>query len=134
MKIAIVAHGRFHAFDLAKALIRQGHKVTVFTNYPVWAARKFGLPGDAVRGFWLHGVLSRVLYRFSNSGKRWDTARFLSPLFGRWVAAQVAKESFDVVHSFSGVAVELLTNRAVDRERTLHLVVRGCGAGCDSAG
>src|SRR5580704_5154622 len=108
MKFAIVAHGRFHAFDLAKALLKRGHEVTVFTNYPAWACRKFGLPGGAIRGFWLHGVLSRILYKFSNSGLRFDTSRFLNPLFGRWVAAQVAKGTYDVIHSFSGIAVELL--------------------------
>lgn len=128
MKFAIVAHGRFHAFDLAKALIQRGHEVTVFTNYPSWAARKFGLPGNAVRGFWLHGVLFRILYKFSNSGLRFDASRFLSPLFGRWVAAQVGKGAYDVVHSFSGIAVELLATRparARQRGRAIHLVVRG---------
>lgn len=128
MKFAIVAHGRFHAFDLAKALIKRGHQVTVFTNYPAWAAKKFGLPGNSVRGFWLHGVLFRMLYRFSNSGLRWDISSFLSPLFGRWIAAAIVKERYDVVHSFSGIALELLTTRpakAIDGGRAVHLVVRG---------
>jgi UDP:flavonoid glycosyltransferase YjiC (YdhE family) len=31
LKIAIVVHGRFHAFDLARALLRRGHDVTLFT-------------------------------------------------------------------------------------------------------
>jgi glycosyltransferase involved in cell wall biosynthesis len=128
MKFAIVAHGRFHAFDLAKALLKQGHEVTVFTNYPIWAAKKFGLPASAIRSFWMHGVLSRIVHKFSNSNLRWDTSRFLNPLFGRWVAAQVAKQHYDVVHSFSGVAVELLATRAGtpdDPERPIHLIVRG---------
>jgi glycosyltransferase involved in cell wall biosynthesis len=127
MKIALVAHGRFHAFDLAKALIRSGHDVTVYTNYPVWATRKFGLPDRIVRGFWPHGVLNRVLYKFSNSGLRWDTSGFLNPVFGRWVAAQIARRSYDVIHSFSGIAVELLEHRAYDpaNHRAAHLVVRG---------
>ena len=32
MKIAIVVQGRFHAFDLAQALVGRGHDVTVFTS------------------------------------------------------------------------------------------------------
>jgi glycosyltransferase involved in cell wall biosynthesis len=128
MKFAIVVHGRFHAFDLAKALLQQGHEVTVFTNYPAWAARKFGLPEHAIRGFWLHLVLYKLLYKFSNSGLRWDTSAFLNHVFGKWVAKQVAKGSFDVVHCFSGVAVELLASRSGrpgDHGRTIHLIVRG---------
>ena len=128
MKFAIVAHGRFHAFDLAKALLKRGNEVTVFTNYPVWAALKFGLPAGAIRGYWLHGILYRILYKFSNSGLRFDTARFLNPLFGRWVAAQVAKDPYDVIHSFSGIAVELLASRpshTSEGRRAIHLVVRG---------
>lgn len=36
MKIALVVHGRFHAFDFARELSRN-HDVTIFTNYPKWA-------------------------------------------------------------------------------------------------
>ena len=59
MKIAIVVHGRFHAFDLARELSPR-HDVTVFTNYPKWAARRFGLVPDQVRSFWPHGIASRA--------------------------------------------------------------------------
>ena len=33
LKIDLVVHGRFHAFDLARALINLGHDVLVYTNY-----------------------------------------------------------------------------------------------------
>ena len=49
MKIAVVVHGRFFAFELARALLARGHDVTVFTNYPRWAAARFGLPPARVR-------------------------------------------------------------------------------------
>jgi len=67
MKIAIAVHGRFEAFDLARELVRRGHKVRLLTNYPRWAVRRFGVPGECVRSFWLHGVLSRAL----NLGQHW---------------------------------------------------------------
>ena len=63
MKIAIVVHGRFHAFDLARALSERGHQVTLFTNYPQWAARRFGLGKVEVRSFWAHGIASRLVAR-----------------------------------------------------------------------
>src|ERR1043166_2485464 len=103
MRIAIVAHGRFHAFDLARAMVKRGHRITVFTNYPKWAANKFKMRGVDVRGFWLHGILYRLFHKMSNSGLRWDSSAFLNPIFGRWAARQVRKGDFDVVHAFSGV-------------------------------
>jgi hypothetical protein len=54
-KIALVVHGRFYSFDLARELIRMGADVTVFTNYPKTIAKRFGLPPKAVRPFLLHG-------------------------------------------------------------------------------
>src|SRR5688500_8529662 len=60
LKIAIVVHGRFHAFNLARALLERGHEVTLFTNYPKWAVERFHFPAERVRSFWVHGVLTRA--------------------------------------------------------------------------
>ena len=38
MKIAMAVHGRFHGFDLARAMIARGHDVHVFTNYQIGRA------------------------------------------------------------------------------------------------
>ena len=70
MKIAIVVQGRFHAFHLARALLDRGSDVTVLTNYPKWAAARFGLPGDRVRSYWPHGVLTRLVSRL-DPGSTW---------------------------------------------------------------
>jgi glycosyltransferase involved in cell wall biosynthesis len=122
MKIAIITQGRFHAFDLAGALLRRGHTVKLLTTYPKWAVRKFGLPDEIVEGFWLHGVLFRILHKLSLGGILWNTPRFLDPVFGRWAARKIVNQDFDIVHAFSGVALELLTSRSV---KAAHLVVRG---------
>jgi glycosyltransferase involved in cell wall biosynthesis len=107
MKIAIVVHGRFHAFDLARGLSRR-HDVTVFTNYPKWAARRFGLSPRQVRSFWLHGILSRIAWRLHDRISLPYPEAALHHLFGRWAAVQLAKERWDVLHSFSGVSEEIL--------------------------
>ncbi|MGA2134370.1 MAG: glycosyltransferase family 4 protein [Bryobacteraceae bacterium] len=107
MKIAIVVQGRFYAFDVARELARH-HDVTVFTNYPKWAARRFGLEPSMVRSFWLHGVLTRVAERFHKTLKLSFPEAFLHRLFGRWAAARLAKENWDVIQPFSGVSEEIL--------------------------
>jgi len=123
MKIAIVVHGRFHAFDLARALITRGHDVTVFTNYPAWAVERFGFPKERVRSFLPHGVLSRA--------NRWlyEKVRFpyfetaLHRMFGTWAAAKLGRERWDVIHPWSGVAEEALCRDK--RASALCLLMRG---------
>jgi hypothetical protein len=124
MKIAVVVHGRFHAFDLARALLARGHELTLFTNYPRWAAERFDLPGDRVQGFWLHGVLVRLNDRLPSRPFAEARQAFLHRLFGRWAQARLARESWDVVYIWSGVAEESLRHLPRDCA-SVRLLVRG---------
>ena len=119
MKIAIVVHGRFYAFDLARVLIERGHDAEVFTNYPVWVTSRFGLPPERVRSFWPHGVLCRA---FERLGVSTLAESFTHTMFGRWAAKQLRTDQWDVIHSFSGVAAEVFS---VGKPKAQHLMVRG---------
>jgi glycosyltransferase involved in cell wall biosynthesis len=115
MKIALVVHGRFHAFDLAHALQQGGHTVKLLTNYPHWATRRFGIPDAIVQSFWPHGVLSRVAWMLHEKARVPFPEAQLHRLFGRWAARTVRKESWDVIYCWSGVAEELL-REGTDKE------------------
>lgn len=106
-RIAIVVQGRFYAFDLAKALLARGHDVRLFTNYPKWAVARFGFPGERVTSFWSHGVATRGFLALSKSAGLAFPERRLHESFGRWAAAALAREKWDEVFCFSGVAEEL---------------------------
>jgi glycosyltransferase involved in cell wall biosynthesis len=122
MKIAIVVQGRFHAFDLVRGLIERGHDVTVFTNYPRWAVARFGLSPDCVRSFPFHGVLARVAGKVQDkSGVSFDA--HTHPLFGRWALRQLRRESWDVVHAWSGICEEIYSDDCMNG--SLKLVMRG---------
>ena len=87
MKIAIVVHGRFHAFNLTRALIRQGQDVRIFTNYPKWAVRHFGISAENVRSFWFHGILARTA-RFLHDNIRLPYPEaWLNKMFGRFAGS-----------------------------------------------
>jgi len=118
MRVAVVAHGRFYAFDLAASLTKRGHDVHVFTNYPRWAAKRFGLSPEWVHGFWLHGALCRAADRLGLSAIA-DAP--LHRMFGRWAAKRIASGHFDVIHVFSGVAEEPLRVK----NGALRMLVRG---------
>jgi len=122
MKIAIAVHGRFHAFDLARELSRR-HDVTVFTNYPKWAATRFGLAPAQVRTFWAHGIASRVAWWLHENLSIPYPEALLHRVFGHWAARRIAAEQWDVVHSFSGVSEEIL--RATSGRAGLRMMVRG---------
>jgi glycosyltransferase involved in cell wall biosynthesis len=123
LKIAIVVHGRFHGFDLARALLRRGHDVTLFTNYPKWAVKRFDFPENRVRSFWLHGVTSRAAWKLYQSGLMSYCEEMLNTMFGRWAAAELVKEHWDAVHTWSGISEEVL--QALKGKPTLKMVMRG---------
>jgi glycosyltransferase involved in cell wall biosynthesis len=122
VKMAIAVQGRFHAFHLACALLERGHDVTVLTNYPRWAAGRFGLPRERVCSFWVHGVLVRALDRLDPKSVWAGAEPWLHSLFGRWAARTLAAEHWDVVHLWSGIAEESLKHPTGGR---LRLVMRG---------
>jgi glycosyltransferase involved in cell wall biosynthesis len=123
MRIAIVVHGRFHAFDLAREMIRLGQDVCVVTNYPKRVAARFGIAPNCVRNNLFHGVVSRVAYKIDS----WTNRRSFEPLMHRWFSGWAARvvmdQTLDVIHGFSGVCEEFF--KATEDKRTLRTLVRG---------
>lgn len=108
-RIAIVVHGRFYAFDLARVLLARGYDVYLFTNYPKWAVTRFGFPAERVRSYWGHGIASRLLSVARDKLHAPFPEAALHAHFGRWAARAVTRERWDIVYCFSGVAEELFT-------------------------
>jgi glycosyltransferase involved in cell wall biosynthesis len=100
-------------------LLAGGHDVTVFTNYPAWAVARFGVPPARVRSFTTHGILTRTV----PSALSGLAESSLHSLFGRWAAREVDKESWDIIHCWSGVSEELLTS--AHPRKALTLLMRG---------
>jgi len=92
----------------------------VFTNYPIWAACRFGLRKSQVRSFWPHGLAARI----ARTLRLPYTEPMLHKAFSRWAAARLVREDWDVVHIFSGVAEEVLL-ALEGRTTTLRMLVRG---------
>ncbi len=124
LKTAVVVHGRFHAFDLVRELIKQGNEVTLFTNYPKYIVEKFGIPQIHVRSFLLHGICSRIFQKLNQLLPIPSFEPLLLSLFSKWAANSIFKENYDVIHSFSGVAEELLLS-APSTDKSIHILVRG---------
>src|SRR4051812_48428768 len=108
LRIAVVVHGRFHAFDLCRELVRQGADVTLLTNYPKYVAERFGIPRRNVINCISHGVASRLIRH--TVGRRYATRfePFLHRWFSSWAARRLLSLDVDAIHTFSGISEELL--------------------------
>jgi glycosyltransferase involved in cell wall biosynthesis len=107
LKIDIVVHGRFYAFDLARELINLDHDVVVYTNYPKIIAKRFGVPPGNVKSFTAHGIMTRLHRRLDPQGRVLDLESYFHRKFGSWAAEQIRLNA-DLVYCFSGVAEEIL--------------------------
>lgn len=107
MRITVAVHGRFHSFDLAAALLRQGVDVHLLTNYPKQASSKW-FPRDRTHSFVTHGVLARVAHRLFGGDPPRLVEAGVKQMFGRWAAAQNERLQPDVAYSWSGIAEETL--------------------------
>jgi starch synthase len=79
MKVVLSVHAKFHHFDLARQLHRQGMLEAIFTGYPRWKLKNEELPPEKVKTFpwirtllmakwrfgWEHGWLDRELNWFA---------------------------------------------------------------------
>ncbi|MBV8068487.1 MAG: glycosyltransferase family 4 protein [Acidobacteriaceae bacterium] len=108
LRIGLFVQGRFHAFDLARALIERGHVVRLLTNYPKWAIRRFGLTDQNIETNVAHGIASKIADRVHRFLPGFDLNPALNRWFGTWAARKLKNGSFDVVHGFTQVAEEPL--------------------------
>jgi glycosyltransferase involved in cell wall biosynthesis len=110
MRIGMAVHGRFHAFDLAAALLRAGHDVQLLTNYPRSRVAQW-FPAERTHSFLRHGVLSRVTRTLAGGEPPPLLEAKLKCMFGRWAARRLVEQQPDVMHCWSGVAEESLRAR-----------------------
>lgn len=119
MKIGIGVQGRFHGFELAKALLSLGHEVKLFTNYPGFVVKRFGLPSEIVRTHYWHGVLSKIAQKMGSFGRSAWMNRYLSENFENWLAKRLAGEQWDVTYTWSSVSERYLRSSKTAKVRLL---------------
>lgn len=119
LKIGIGVHGRFHAFGLAAGLLKLGHDVSVFTNYPASIATRFGLPTQRIRGFPLNGVAVRLIHKIPALSRIPGLDGRLHAWFGAWLAKQLIIEKWDATYTWSSISKEYLNCERVAKVRML---------------
>lgn len=121
LKIAIIVHGRFEVFGRAKGLLDRGHEVTLLTNYPEWAVRKFDLLPSRLYSFWLHGILQRICGKICSVFRMPYPERIFNKWFAVWASKNISKKKYDVIMCMSGIALETFSQ---DCEGALKVLFR----------
>ncbi len=119
MKIAVVAQGRFHAFDYARELLRHGHDVRLITNYPMFYVERWGIPRAAVRTFLAHGAARRALGKIQNRPSSLSD-QLLHRSFGRFAERAIGADAWDVILCWSSVGEEIMRSRRATGVRVCH--------------
>ncbi|MEQ9329373.1 MAG: glycosyltransferase family 4 protein [Rhodospirillales bacterium] len=104
MKISVAVHGRFHGFDLASELFRQGLLDRLYTTYPAGIARRFLPAGiDLHTRPLLEGI--RRLHEGLRLPGRSDA--IIARQFARWVAGRLPA-SGDLLVGWSSATLEAI--------------------------
>ena len=99
MRITIVVGGRWHAFDLAQQLERQGYLHKIITNYPKWFVKRWHIPPEKIISlpatFWLVKAIYRLGGEKLMMRCQWRVHK--------WFAGQAARhlEGSDLIHTWS---------------------------------
>lgn len=126
LNIAFAVHGRFHAFDLCRALQRRDDvRVTLLTNYSHALVKLYGIDTDHVRSLPFHRLAHAVFYRISSLQHSPWVENLLYRWFGSWAARQMEQftELPDVIRVFSSVAEETLRSKKL--ASAVRIVTRG---------
>ena len=100
--VTIVVGGRWHAFDLAQQLHKQGDLHRLITNYPAYFVRKWGIPPKYIVSLPLTFFLVKLIYFF---GREPLMMRF-QWIIHSWFAHQAAKylDGSKLIHAWSSWA------------------------------
>ena len=123
LKVALSTIGKFHTFDLARALFRHDSLAGIYTGYPRFKLKNEGVPAPLIHTFpYLHAPYMGFRWRHllaikvQREWEYWDRVSF-----DRHVAKNIVP--CDVFSGLSGSA--LITGRVVKRRGGIYVCDRG---------
>ena len=104
MKINISIRGRFHGFNLAQGLNERGHLGVIYSSYPLYFLRRYGLPDSTISNRPILEFTERALQKFPNIRANNNFLSTLVPsAFDRYVASRL-ENNFDLLVAWSSFA------------------------------
>ncbi|WP_331774353.1 glycosyltransferase family 4 protein [Sulfurospirillum sp. 1612] len=119
-KVDILVFGRFHLFDLAKQLNKSGVMNKLFTTYPKYKVKEWGLTKEKIVSKVIYEIIMRLTYK--TGIKNYWFNSFLKTLFSNKVSKELKKN--DVFIGSSGSSLETLIK--AKEEGIVTIIERGC--------
>ena len=108
MRIQIITPGRFHLFDLARELHRNGHLFRLVTTLPKFVAKKFDIPSEKVKSFIFHELMWRINNRIIDKfGPIYNLQFFFHNLYSK-SAKKTLNQPIDILICGSSFALPLI--------------------------
>ncbi len=122
VKVTVSVCGRFHAFNLAQQLLKQGHLYQLITSYPKFEVVKYGIPREKVSSVVIKEILNRAWYKMpAFIRNRYDPSYALHELYD--ILASRALRDPDICVAFSGSAYNIF--KKAKRRGAVTVVERG---------
>lgn len=97
MRVTIVVGGRFHAFDLAKQLLKRGYLERLITSYPKFEVTKHGIPRNKTSSIFIKEVLQRSWQKLPRFARDlYNPQHFINVLFDKLASRNVSKSDIFV--------------------------------------
>ncbi len=109
-KVVVSVFGRFHAFNLAKELLKFNALEKLITTYPKFITRKWGFPNNKVFSLSLAEVIQRAYFKLPSFLKKFYNPQFLiAEIFDKSVEKSLKKiDNFDIFVGFSSKSLHSL--------------------------
>ena len=92
MRVSIISFGKFHAFDLARELKANNLNVKLYSSYPFFIAKKYGLKFNEHYSFFILQIIDRLTKR--------TISNFLKIIFAK-ILALIIKPNQDLIIAWS---------------------------------
>lgn len=106
MKVTIVVGGRWHAFDLARGLLKNGILHRIITTYPKFKTRTWDIPDDKVISIPLPLLVDKLLHRLGGRTLSHQAQTWIHKHFARQASHHL--EGSDILHGWSAFSLPSL--------------------------
>ena len=96
-KVNIIVFGKFHAFDLASFLFKQGYLKNLITSFPVYKVHEVDkqIPKDKIKSFFILEIISRGLKKLNLSSQKIDD--YIKLIFQKACLNYISEKDINII-------------------------------------
>ena len=101
-KVNIIVFGKFHAFDLASFLFKQGYLKNLITSFPVYKVHEVDkqIPKEKIKSFFILEIISRGLKKLNLSSQKIDD--YIKLIFQKACLNYISEKDINIIWAGNG--------------------------------